>query len=53
VIIRLRVQKFLDLVKTDPIRAIGFAREKLSVIKDTSVSLMSGNGKPECVMVKD
>lgn len=53
VIIRLRVQKFLDLVKTDPIRAIGFAREKLSVIKDTNVSLMSGNGKPECVMVKD
>lgn len=53
VIVRLRVQKFLDLVKTDTIGAIGFAREKLSFIKEQDVQLMSSSGKPSIVLIKD
>ena len=45
VVLRLRVQKFLDLIKVNPIEAIQLARERFSNVKEHTIKLISDNNK--------
>lgn len=53
VVLRLRVQKFLDLIKVNPIEAIQLARERFSNVKEHTIKLISDNNKQVKYKIKD